>query len=167
VPVTGGDLAEFGCGEDGFRQFVSATEPRLRIALMATYGTDRGREATAEALALCWERWEQVRKMSNPVGWCFRVGQSKTRSRKTPVTYLRPERDEHEDPWVEPRLPEALTKLPQRQRLVVVLVHGYGYGVAEVASLLGIGPATVRTHLGRGLNSLRRALVADEVTHDR
>ena len=48
-----------------FTEFVRAVEPRLRIALMARYGPERGREATAEALAYAWEHWERVAEMNH------------------------------------------------------------------------------------------------------
>ena len=41
---------------EAFTEFVQSVEPRLRLALMAGYGPERGREATAEALAYAWER---------------------------------------------------------------------------------------------------------------
>jgi DNA-directed RNA polymerase specialized sigma24 family protein len=162
--AAGSEVTTFVGGAEGFSEFVSASEPRLRMALMATYGTERGRDATAEALAACWERWEEVRKMANPVGWCYRVGQSRIRDRKSPQLFFRPE---HDEPWVEPGLPKALARLPRRQRVAVVLVHGYGVSVNEVASVLGIAPTSVRTHLSRGLDSLRRTLNVSEVTNDR
>ncbi len=154
-------MTTFVGGEEGFRQFVTASEPRLRMALMATYGTERGRDAAAEALAACWEHWEEVRQMANTIGWCYRVGQSRTRDRKAPNLYFRPV---HDEPWVEPALPSALAQLPRRQRVAVVLVHGYGLTVKEVAGVLGIAPTSVRTHLSRGLDSLRRSLNVTEVT---
>jgi RNA polymerase sigma factor (sigma-70 family) len=53
--------------------------------------------------------------------------------------------------------------LTQRQRLAVVLVHGYGYTLREVAELTGIRPTTVQNHLSRGLSRLRSLLgVNDE-----
>ena len=67
-----------------FTEFVGTVEPRLRIALVARYGPERGREATAEALAFAWEHWERVGQMDNPIGYLFRVGQSKSRSRRRP-----------------------------------------------------------------------------------
>jgi DNA-directed RNA polymerase specialized sigma24 family protein len=157
-------VTTFVGGEEGFRQFVITSEPRLRMALMATYGVERGREAAAEALAACWERWEDVSKMENPIGWCYRVGQSRTRDRKSPQLHFRPV---HDEPWVEPALPSALARLPRRQRVTVVLVHGYDLTVNEVAGVLGIAPTSVRTHLSRGLDSLRRSLNVTEVTNDR
>ena len=62
----------------------------------------------------------------------------------------------------EPGLPKALAALTQRQRLAVVLVHGYGYTLREVAELTGIGPTTVRNHLSRGLSRLRSLLGVDD-----
>jgi len=40
-----------------FELFALDVEPRLRRALVAAYGSDRGREAAAEALAYAWEHW--------------------------------------------------------------------------------------------------------------
>ena len=63
----------------------------------------------------------------------------------------------------EPGLPRALAALSPRQRLAVVLVHGYGYTLREVAELTGIRPTTVQNHLARGLARLRSLLgVEDE-----
>ena len=47
-------------------------EPRLRRAFVAGYGSERGREATAEALAYAWERWAQIEPMPNAVEICSR-----------------------------------------------------------------------------------------------
>jgi RNA polymerase sigma factor (sigma-70 family) len=151
-------LAAWSEGEEGFRAFVAQVEPRLRRGLMAAYGSDRGREATAEALAVAWERWEKVRQMVNPVGYLFRVGESRTRGRKQRSLFSR---SEDAEVWVEPGLPKALGNLPERQRVVVYLVHAYGFPVHEVADLMAIREATVRTHLHRGLSSLRRSLKVD------
>src|SRR5215469_926755 len=70
-----------------FTEFVSAVEPRLRRALVAAYGFDEGREATAEALAYAWEHWDRLRLMSNIPGYLFRVGQTKRRRKRQPVLF--------------------------------------------------------------------------------
>jgi DNA-directed RNA polymerase specialized sigma24 family protein len=152
-------LAAWSEGEVGFRAFVAHAEPRLRRGLMASYGPDRGREATAEALAVAWEHWDKVRHMANPVGYLFRVGQSRTRSRKQRLEFARPADTEV---WVEPGLPLALSRLSPRQRVVVYLVHGYGFTVHDVAQILQPRDTSVRTHLRRGLSSLRRSLNVDQ-----
>lgn len=61
-------------------------------------------------------------------------------------------------PSVEPKLPGALRRLSMKQRQVVVLRHAYDTPRREVAELLGISPATVDTHLARGLAKLRAEL---------
>jgi DNA-directed RNA polymerase specialized sigma24 family protein len=145
--------------EVDFRAFVLATEPRLHRALVAALGWDRGREATAAALAYAWEHWLKVRSMANPAGYLYRVGQSSTRRRKVPVLFERPE----DTDWqYEPALMRLLADLPERQRIAVVLVHGFHWTPREVSELTGLAPSTVHTHLERGLTKLRAALeVAD------
>src|ERR1700689_3917562 len=115
-----------------FEAFVNALEPRLRRALIAVYGFKRGREATAEALGWAWENRGRLDKVSNKAGFLFRVGQSKIRRRKEPVVFVR---SEHTEPWVEPGLGPALATLPERQRIEVVLVHGFSLTLREVAEL--------------------------------
>lgn len=74
--------------ELAFTVFVTETEPRLRHALVARFGPDSGRDATAEALAYGWEHWAKVRAMANPAGYLFRVGQTHARRLETPTAAL-------------------------------------------------------------------------------
>jgi DNA-directed RNA polymerase specialized sigma24 family protein len=142
-----------------FRAFVRTTEPRLHRALAASLGWDRGREATAEALAYAWEHWPKVRALTNPAGYLYRVGQSSVRRRKVPVLFERPTGS---DPIFEPTLVRLLAGLPERQRLAVVLIHGFDWTTREVSELTGLAQSTIHTHLERGMTKLRAALeVAD------
>ncbi|WP_062380259.1 sigma-70 family RNA polymerase sigma factor [Demequina pelophila] len=140
-----------------FGDFHAVAEPRLRVAFGARYGDVDGRDATAEALAYAWEHWDRVRAMDNPVGYLFRVGESKTRRirRRTPVMAALPPEGL---PEVEPGLPAALSRLPERQRMCVVLATGLGWTYREVGELLDVSPSTVETHVRRGLEALRRRL---------
>ena len=142
--------------EDEFTAFVESYEPKLRIALMAAYGPERGREATCEALAYGWEHWDRVRVMEHPVGYLYRVGQSRSRPRKTPRPD--PEVVAGGEPVVEPGLPRALAGLSRRQRMAVVLIDAYGWTGREAAAVMGVSEDTVRTHLRRGLQKLRASL---------
>jgi DNA-directed RNA polymerase specialized sigma24 family protein len=138
-----------------FQLFVLRVEPNLRRALLAKYGIDRGREATAEALAWAWEHWSRMKRMKNPTGYLVRVGQSHSRTRMTRPVFVR---SEWHDPLVEPALGKALEELSEAQRTAVVLVHGYEWTLREVAELNGTKVTTVQTHLDRGLHKLRAAL---------
>ena len=145
--------------EDGlraeFEAFVHDVEPPLRRALIAAYGFERGRDATAEALGWAWEYWDQAKGLDNKVAYLFRVGQSKSRDRKTPVTF---ERGDSSDPWFDPGLAPALGSLTEHQRVAVVLVNGFDWKLREVAELLNVGVSTVQSHLERGMRTLRNAL---------
>lgn len=149
-----------------FRAFFGDVEPRLRRALVAAYGPDLGSDAAADALAWAWQHFDKVEAMGSPLGYLWRVGQTSVRR----VTRRR----RFERAWLptstaalggggadwpfEPALVAALGALTARQRVAVVLVHGYGYRLAEVAEVQGCSVSTVRNHLDRGLRSLRTAL---------
>lgn len=142
--------------ESTFTSFVREHEPRLRWALVARFGPDRGREAAAEALAYGWVHWDRVAVMENPAGYLYRVGYRRgIRRRRRPVFPTPPERSE---PWVEPGLPDALARLSGRQRTAVVLVHSFGWTYVEVAGVMGVSVSTVRNHVARGMAKLRAAL---------
>jgi DNA-directed RNA polymerase specialized sigma24 family protein len=143
--------------EERFSRFVAEIEPRLRRALVAFYGVDVGSEATADALAVAWERWPELESMSNPVGYLFRVGQSRSRRYRRRVLVL-PAVPVAELPDVDPRLPAALARLSHRQRAAVLLVHAHGWTQAETADALGCSISTVRNHLDRGMRRLRAEL---------
>jgi DNA-directed RNA polymerase specialized sigma24 family protein len=138
-----------------FEEWYLSAEPRLRRALVAALGPERGREAAAEALAWGWEHHERLGAMDHPVAFLFRVGQSRARPRRLRVLHARVEWSE---PWVEPDLGRALRSLSDRQRVAVVLVHGYAWTMGEVADLLGVKVTTVQSHLDRGLARLRSLL---------
>lgn len=150
-------------GDDhaAFERFVAEAGPRLGRALAALYGFEDGRDATAEALAYAWENWHRLQHITNLPGYLFRVGQTRGRRRRQPAAALFDigERGEYS---FEPGLPKALAALTQRQRLAVVLVHGYGYTLREVAELTAIRPTTVQNHLSRGLSRLRSLLGVDD-----
>ena len=141
---------------DSFIEFFKEAEPRLKGALSAAVGHERGPDAAAEALAYGWEHWERIRAMDNPTGYLFRVGRSRVpRKRRSPVLPAVPR---HEMPWVEPGLPEALSRLSEKQRTTVLLVHSFGWTYAEVAELMDVSLGTVQTHIDRGLRRLRTTL---------
>jgi RNA polymerase sigma factor (sigma-70 family) len=143
--------------EEAFARFVEDAEPRLLRALVAAFGSEVGREATMDALAYAWEHWSRVAAMDNPVGYLFRVGQSRSRSyRRDRVLF--PEVSPRDLPDVDPRLPAALGRLSPKQRAAVVLLFVEELSEREVAEALAISRGSVRTHAERGMAKLRGAL---------
>jgi DNA-directed RNA polymerase specialized sigma24 family protein len=154
----------FGLGRsdddrERFIAFARDSEPKLRRALVAAYGAERGREGTAEALAYAWEHWDRVKEMANPNGYLYRVGQSRSRPRRRPPLFA----VEYGggDPMVEPGLIRAMSELTESQRVCVVLTQAYGWQLNEVAELIGTSISTVQTHTQRGMDKLRNALEVD------
>ena len=137
-----------------FEDFVRKARPRLLRALAGCRGADAV-DAAAEALTYAWEHWAEVRQMTNPVGYLYRVGQSRSRPRRVPVL---PAPAEIGVPEVEPGLVPALLRLPDTQRTAVWLVHACGWSYAEVAEAMGTTVSTVGNHVSRALERLRDSL---------
>lgn len=139
-----------------FADFVRDTEPKLRRALVATWGPELGREATAEALVYAWSHWDRVRDLDNPGGYLYVVGKRSVKPPPPPPP-LRAVALDHE-PWVEPHLDVALATLTEPQRVAVVLHHSFTWTYGEIAALLEVSVSTVRNHIERGMEKLRSVL---------
>ncbi len=149
--------------EASFTSFIERVARPLRQALIAAYGPDVGADVTADALAYAWENWERIGQMHNPAGYLYRVGQSRARRgifRKPPP--VEPPIMHGGSPWFEPGLGPAIASLSEKQRAAVVLVHGYGWSVTEVAEMWGVTFSTVRAHVDRAMAKLRRKLGVEE-----
>ena len=93
------------------------------------------------------------------VNRCADLGRQRQRRRESPWEELpdRPaeERDEARALW------EAVGQLPPPQRTVIHLHYAEGYATGEIAAILRIPAATVRTRLYRGREKLRELLGGD------
>lgn len=148
--------AESDIDVDDFTRFVRDIEPRMRYALIAALGYDRGREATQDALVYAWEHWDRLRATENPSGYLYRVAKRRAlRTRKRPLPLF--EQPREVDP-PEPALEAALRSLSPRQRAAVYLVDAAGLTFQETADVLHVTRATVQTHRRRGLARLRKRL---------
>jgi RNA polymerase sigma-70 factor (ECF subfamily) len=58
-------------------------------------------------------------------------------------------------------LDELVERLPPRERTLIVLHYGYGYGMEELARLTGLSSVNVRTIVFRARRRLRVWLEAD------
>ncbi len=151
-------VPRFDVDDDEFAAFVAEVEPRLRRALTALRGVETGEDATSEALAWAWANWTRVKDMEHPVGYLYRVGRTRTRPRRQRTLHATaPTEDPHR---VEPGLARALSRLPERRRTALLLVHGYGWTHQEVADALGVSRSSVGTHIERAMTQLRNELGA-------
>lgn len=142
--------------DHAFDAFIADARPRLARAFVAAFGADRGEDALAEALGYAWEHFAALAAMGNPVGYLYRVGESRTRSRRRravlpmPVTIGLPA--------IEPALVGALRGLSERQRVCVVLASGFQWSHQEIADLLGLSRSSVQNHVERAMQHLRNAI---------
>jgi RNA polymerase sigma-70 factor (ECF subfamily) len=144
---------------EAFERFVDRHEPRLRRALGAAYGALLGAEACAGALSWAWETWPRADGLDNPVAYLFKVGRSTLRLDrvKEEPSAVVPDRTVDASPS-DPDLVGALDRLTDQQRAAVVLVHGFGWTLAETAEVLAVEVSTVRNHVRRALAKLHAEL---------
>lgn len=142
---------------------VDAPEVRrtLERAFVSRYGLDVGIEVAAEVVAWGWEHRDELADMANPMGYLYRVGQTKSKRLlkwldrvELPAETAANTRE----PQFEPGLDEALARLNAEQRQAVVLVHCFGMTQPQVAEILDVELHDVRNRVHRGLKNLRASL---------
>lgn len=148
-----------------FDAFYAGAAPRVtRQLLLLTGDLAEAEDVTHEAFARAWLRWARVGRLDSPEAWvrtvARRLAVSRWRKLRTATTASQRHgsggRDEHAPALgVEHvALVEALRRLPERQRVAVVLFHLADLTVEQVAAETGASVSAVKQQLSRG----RRAL---------
>lgn len=149
-------------GGPEFADFYRDSWEGVARALSLTLGDrDLAVEATDEAMARAYARWDRLRSYDNPAGWCYRVGLNWSRShfrRLSRTGYLHGPETVDPPPVADPAVRRALQALPLNQRSVVVCRLLLDWSVAETATALNMREATVRTRLHRALRALEATL---------
>ena len=147
-----------------FADFFARHQRPVATALALTlHDDDLAADATAEAMARAYQRWDAVSGYRNPPGWVYRVGLNWARSRRRRIwreirSAVTPD---HPAPAVtpaDPELADALAGLPVEQRSVVVLRYLMDWSESQVAEALQIAPGTVKSRLSRALTQLSRVM---------
>jgi RNA polymerase sigma factor (sigma-70 family) len=123
-------------------------------------------DAVAEGFTRALARWDRVRRMSHPTGWVYRVAMNEAKRAKrrgsherrlleaqaasTPAT-VAPVEGDHE-------LWQAVSRLPERMRAVVVLRYVADLTEPMIAETLGIRRGSVATMLRRAHDRLASEL---------
>jgi RNA polymerase sigma-70 factor (ECF subfamily) len=146
------DSAEFDAVFD--QLFPEAARLAFRIVGNRAAAEDVAAEAFARALA----RWSTVGSLPYREAWVLRVTINlavDTTRRKRPCPERDHERDTTDIATLRIALAHALGTLPRRQREAIGLRYLSDMTDQEVADVLGISEGTVRTHIRRGLRTLR------------
>lgn len=155
--------------DESFEQFSRQAYPRLVAALTHHCGdVHLAEDCAQEALVRAYPRWEQVRKLDAPTGWCFHVGanlarswfrrqraEGRARARLAAATSESPGETEAVE-WLAVR--QALDGLRPRQREVVLLRYFLGLSAPEVAAITGSTAGAVRVLTHRAIGNLRQRL---------
>jgi RNA polymerase sigma factor (sigma-70 family) len=151
--------------DDEFKAAFARLYPSAgRVALRILGDHATAEDVAAEALARTYERWPKIRTLPYLDAWVLRVTANlaidTVRRKRPPLREPRPL-------WIEERiavhvaLVRAIESLSRRQRDVVVLRYIGDLSEADVSSVLGLAPGSVKTHLRRGLERLRVLLGPD------
>lgn len=165
VVMTGGSFEAF------YRAEYAAV---VRLAFVLTGRRDVAEELAQEGFLSAHREWTRVFTYENPAGWVRHVVTNRAISaRRRHVTELRllarlgRERRPHPELAASTdELWSAVRALPSRQAQVLALMFLEDRSVADVASILGCGEETVRTHLRRGRRELARRLDLVHPTDD-
>ena len=133
----------------------------FRAALAILGNVQEAEDAVQDTFLRYLEKRPELNGGQHEKAWLLRVTantcKSILRSRKRhPAVelldvYPAPDRDSQE-------LVEAVLELPANQRTAVHLFYYEGYTTQEIAHILGQRPGTVRSHLSRARETLRRQL---------
>ena len=118
-------------------------------------------DLAAEALTRTYAHWRRVRSYEHLDAWVLRVvtnlaidALAKPLHRTLASADISPE----DAVILRVTLAQALRSLPARQRDAVVLRYLVDMSEADAAAALGIAPGTLKSHLHRAVERLRRVL---------
>jgi len=145
---------------DAVRRGLSAA---FRDALLAE-------EAAQEAFTRAYMHWRRVSQMERPDGWVYVVAVRVAIRRRPRAGGLDPstyEEDFAEGVVTHEMLRTAIDRLPQRQRLAIVLRYLADLPIDDVAEAMSCAPGTVKSTLHAALARLHVHLdETEEVEHD-
>ena len=149
-----------------------------RVAYGILRDPDEALDATHEAFARAWERWDQYDSQRPLRGWLHgivvhlaldQLRRRRVRRLALPVlgrTAASLERTLEPDPADEvarrQTVERALDGLRPEVRATLVLRHFYGYDYAQIGTFLGISSGTVGSTLSRAHAAIRRRLEAED-----
>ena len=148
-----------------------------RVAYGVLRDPDEAIDATQDAFARAWERWDQYDSQRPLRAWLHgivvhvsldRLRRRRVRALAVPVLGGRAVVDAATrplDPAVEVErrrlVEDAMAQLRPQARAVLVLRHYYGYDYSQIGEFLGMPSGTVGSTLSRAHAELRRRLIAD------
>ena len=158
---------------DDVKWMIARQIPQLRrYALALTRDRDRADDLVQDCLERALRKRHLWTRRGSVRNWLFRLLQRAhiDRHRRRPRHEVAATTDLIDAAVAQPpdqerrvdcrTIVEALDRLPQEQRAVILLVALEGFNYDEVAEILGVPIGTVRSRLSRGRQSLRQLRAA-------
>lgn len=170
----GGDRGLTGGGD--LESLVAWKGPQLmRLAQMLLRDEHQAQDVVQDVLAACVAKWSRIQALEDPSAYLNRMlvnAVSTSRRRPWRREHTADPADLPEQTLGDPAGPHAerarmlalLQRLPDKQRMAVVLRIYEDLPDAEIADLMNCSMVTVRSNVHRGLATLRR-LLAEEDPH--
>jgi RNA polymerase sigma factor (sigma-70 family) len=163
-------------GGEPFDAFYARARPMLlRLAFARTGSWALGEDLVQDAMADAHRRWAEVGRLDNPTAWVRRAVLNRSISvlrrrgreqRALQRVAARPLTAGPDPVLADDELWGAIRNLSARQVDVVLLLWFEDLSVAEVATTLGCGEETVRTHWRRARARLAEVLGEDDIDGD-
>jgi RNA polymerase sigma factor (sigma-70 family) len=143
-----------------FEEFFDEYYDQVRRALaIALADTTLSEDAAQEAFARAYVQWRSVSQMERPAGWVYVValrGARRQRSKRVGRSDAGlPDPDVAEGVAEHDALDRMLVRLPDRQRIAVVLRYLADLPIADVAEAMDCAVGTVKSTLHSALLRLR------------
>ena len=140
--------------------FSAEHQGMVRLAVLLVDSRALAEEIVQDAFAAVAQRWDELDRPGAYLRTSVVNGCRMALRRRAVRRRLEPPQVEVPiDPPAElAELHDGLRRLPERQRVVVVLRYLHDLPDAEIAELIGSRPATVRSIAARALRTLRREL---------
>lgn len=140
-------------------------EPIFRFTLQFLGNRAEAEDATQETFARAFRMRGTLRDDTRHKPWLYQIARNICIDRKRwwkrwhlVSEDVLTERIGDELEGFSKRLSEVLMDLPIRQREIFVLRHLHGFSTNEVAELCQVSPGTVKSHLFRAIEKIRREL---------
>lgn len=155
--------------QEEFARRAAAMQDRMyRVACAYLRGEHDRLDAVSQAILRAWEKHGGLRQPQYFDTWLIRIlireciAIQRRQARVTPVDALpdMPAPDGQADTRL--ALREALGRLPEKLRTVLVLYYMEGFDVAQVARILHISKGAVCSRLSRGRDQMR-AMLKEEI----
>ncbi len=153
--------------QDAFGEIFRRHKDRMWAVAVRTCGDrEMASDCLQEAFIAAYRRAASFRGEAAVTTWLHRivVNACLDRLRRSRPTAPLPEydltdgRDEHASTVTRLDVREALSRLPEGQRLALVLVDMHGMPVAEAAEVLGVAEGTIKSRCSRGRAALAELL---------